>query len=153
MASVNTAMIIGRLGRTPELRYTQTGKPVCNFSVATDESYKGQDGNKVEKTQWHNIVVWGNQAEPCANYLDKGSLVYVEGGMETRKWQDKDGGDRYTTEIKARRVQFLDSKGTEKSGYDGQRNQGEQAHGMQAQNNSQGPAFPSESQNMDSVPF
>ncbi len=108
---LNRATIIGRLGRDPELKYTATGQPICNFSVATDESYTGQDGNKVERTEWHRIVVYGKPAEASGKHLAKGSLVYVEGSLTTRKWQDKQGEDRYTTEIKANRVQFLDKKG------------------------------------------
>lgn len=107
---LNRATIIGRLGRDPELKYTASGQPICNFSVATDESYAGQDGNKVERTEWHRIVVYGKPAEAAGTHLAKGSLVYVEGSLTTRKWQDKQGEDRYTMEIKANRVQFLDRK-------------------------------------------
>ena len=108
---LNKVMIIGRLGRDPELRYTQSGSPVASLNVATDESYTDRDGNKVERTEWHRVSVFQRQAENCANYLSKGSLVYVEGSLQTRKWQDQQGQDRYTTEIKAQRVQFLDRKG------------------------------------------
>lgn len=108
---LNKVMIIGRLGRDPELRYTQSGSPVATLNVATDESYTDRDGNKVERTEWHRVSVFQRQAENCANYLGKGSLVYVEGSLQTRKWQDQSGQDRYTTEIKAQRVQFLDRKG------------------------------------------
>ncbi len=108
---LNKVQIIGRLGANPELKYMQTGAPVCNLSVATDESYNDRDGNKVARTEWHRVVVYQRSAENCANYLAKGSLVYVEGSLQTRKWQDKQGIDRYTTEIKAQRVQFLDKKG------------------------------------------
>lgn len=108
---LNKVMIIGRLGRDPELRYTQSGSPIATLNVATDESYTDRDGNKVERTEWHRVSVFQRQAENCANYLGKGSLVYVEGSLQTRKWQDQNGQDRYTTEIKAQRVQFLDRKG------------------------------------------
>lgn len=108
---LNKVMIIGRLGRDPELRYTQSGSPVASLNVATDESYVDRDGNKVERTEWHRVSVFQRQAENCATYLSKGSLVYVEGSLQTRKWQDQQGQDRYTTEIKAQRVQFLDRKG------------------------------------------
>jgi len=110
MSSVNKVIIIGRLGRDPEIKYTATGQAVANLSVATDESYKDREGNKVEKSEWHRIVVWGKQAEFCGNYLAKGRLVYVEGKLETRKWTDKDGAEKYTTEIKADRVQGLDKR-------------------------------------------
>lgn len=108
---LNRVMIIGRLGKDVELRYTQSGSAIANFSVATDESYKDQNGNKVERTEWHKISCFGSQAENCAKYLGKGSLVHVEGSLQTRKWQDQNGQDRYTTEIKAQRVSFLDRKG------------------------------------------
>lgn len=110
MASVNRAIIIGRMGRDPEMRFTPSGQAVANFSIATDETYTGKDGQKVEKTEWHRIVVWGKQAEFCGNYLSKGRLVYIEGKIETRKWVDKDGVEKYTTEIKADRVQGLDRR-------------------------------------------
>lgn len=107
---LNKAMIIGRLGRDPELRHTQEGKPVCSMSAATDESYTDRNGQKVERAEWHRIVVYGKTAENCARYLGKGSLVYVEGALQTRKWQDADGQDRTTTEIRAYHVQFLDRR-------------------------------------------
>lgn len=110
MSSLNKAMVIGRLGKDPELKYTQSGTAVCTMSLATDESYKDKQGNRVDQTEWHRIVVWDKQAENCAQYLAKGRLVYVEGKLQTRKWQDQQGQDRYTTEIVAQRVQFLESK-------------------------------------------
>lgn len=112
---LNKVMIIGRLGKDPELRYTQGGVAFASFNVATDESYTDRDGNKQDKTEWHRIVVFQRQAENCANFLSKGSLVYIEGSLQTRKWQDQDGQDRFTTEIKAQRVQFLDRKGDRRS--------------------------------------
>lgn len=110
MASLNKVIIIGRLGQDPEMRYTPSGQPVANFSVATDESYKDKDGQKVEKTEWHRIVAWGKQAEFIGNYLSRGRLVYVEGKLETRRWTDKDGAEKYTTEIKVERVMGMDKK-------------------------------------------
>lgn len=163
--SLNKVMIIGRLGRDPELKYTQSGQPVCNLSVATDEGYV-KDGQRVEKTEWHRIVVWGKQAETVANYLAKGRLVYVEGKIETRKWQDKEGQDRYTTEIKADRVQFLDPKGGGggEDSPDAPRGQarrppagkpaGRKEPGdFPPEDDGLGPAFPSEAGGMDDVPF
>ena len=91
MASLNKVMIIGRLGRDPELRYTQSGMAVANFNVATDESYTDRDGNKVERTEWHKVTTFQRQAENCAKFLAKGSLVYIEGSLQTRKWQDQQG--------------------------------------------------------------
>ncbi|MBD5417328.1 MAG: single-stranded DNA-binding protein [Desulfovibrio sp.] len=111
MASLNMVQLIGRLGRDVELRYTQSGNPVANFNLATDESYTDRDGNRVQRTEWHRVVAYGKTAENCASYLHKGSLVYVEGSLQTRKWTDQNGAERYTTEIKAQRVQFLDRKG------------------------------------------
>lgn len=108
---LNKVQIIGRLGKDPELRYAQSGSPVATLNVATDESYKDRDGNKVERTEWHKVICFQRVAENCAAYLAKGSLIYVEGSLQTRKWQDLQGQDRYTTEIKADRVQFLDRKG------------------------------------------
>ena len=110
MASLNKVIIIGRTGKDPEIRYTQSGQAVATLSVATDESYKDQSGQRVEKTEWHKVVVWGKQADFVANYLGKGRLVYLEGKIETRKWQDQSGQDRYSTEIKAVTVQALDKK-------------------------------------------
>ena len=110
MASLNRVEIIGRLGKDPEVRYSQQGTAVCNMTIATDESFTDRDGKKVDKAEWHRIVCYQKQAENCGQYLSKGSLVYVEGSLTTRKWQDTNGVDRYTTEIKALRVQFLDSK-------------------------------------------
>lgn len=109
---LNKVMLIGRLGRDPEIRYASNGTPIANLRIATDESYTDRDGNKVDKTEWHTVVVFQRQAENCKTYLSKGSLVYVEGSLQTRKWQDQQGQDRYSTEVKASRVQFLDRKGS-----------------------------------------
>jgi single-strand DNA-binding protein len=105
---VNKVIIIGRLGKDPETRSTASGQSVCSFSVATNENYTDAGGKKVEKAEWHNVVVWGKQADFCSNYLSKGRLVMVEGKLQTRKWQDKEGRDRYTTEVVAQRVEGLD---------------------------------------------
>ncbi len=174
---LNRAMIIGRLGQDPELKYTQSGVPLCNLNIATSESYQDRDGNKVDRTEWHRVSVFQRAAENCATYLRKGSLVYVEGSINTRKWQDQQGQDRYTTEIRAQRVQFLDRRGGEdgasanygtqgsyqggqQGGYSGQSNQSNQG-GQNNQNRSRpqnqnedlGPAFPSEASGMDDIPF
>ena len=111
MAINNHCSFIGRLGRDPETRYTQAGDAVCNFSVAVDESYKGKDGQKVDKTEWVNCVAWRKLGEICGQYLTKGSLVAVSGKMQTRKWQDSSGQDRYTTEILLDEMRMLGSKG------------------------------------------
>jgi len=106
---VNKAILIGNLGRDPELRYTQSGTAVANFSIATTERTK-RDGEWQDQTEWHNIVVFGKTAENCSNYLNKGSSVFIEGRIQTRKWNDRDGNERSTTEIVANNVQFLGGK-------------------------------------------
>ncbi|MGH1345698.1 MAG: single-stranded DNA-binding protein [Nannocystales bacterium] len=112
MAGVNKAIIVGNLGRDPELRYTQGGSPVCQLSVATTRAYTNKTTNdRVEETEWHRIVVWGKQAEHCNNYLAKGRQVYVEGRIQTRNYEDKEGIKRYSTEIIADVVQFLGGRG------------------------------------------
>jgi len=111
MASLNKIMLIGYLGADPELRYTPSGSPVANFRVATSEQWTDRDGQKQEKTEWHRVVAWRKLAETCGEYLHKGSLVYVEGRLETRNWEDRDGIKRWTTEVRAWRVQMLDRKG------------------------------------------
>jgi single-strand DNA-binding protein len=109
MSSLNKAMILGKLGRDPEIKYLSTGTPICNFSVATTERWK-TDGKMQEATEWHKIVVWGKLAEICAEHLSKGRSVYVEGRIQTRQWEDKSGEKRYSTEIAAKEVLFLGGK-------------------------------------------
>ncbi len=110
MASVNRVILIGNLGRDPELRYTAGGQPVASFSVATNERWNDREGKTQERTEWHRIVVWGKQGENCANYLQKGRTVYIEGRLQTREWEDKEGHKRQTTEVVAQSVQFLDRR-------------------------------------------
>jgi single-strand DNA-binding protein len=105
--SVNKVILLGRLGQDPELKYTPGGAPVCNFSMATTESWTDKQGQKQEKTEWHRIVVWGKLAELCNQYLSKGRQAFVEGRLQTRSWDDKEGQKRYTTEIMANTVQFI----------------------------------------------
>ena len=107
---LNKVQIIGRLGRDVELRQTPSGQSVASFTVATDESYTSRDGQKVEQTEWHRVSVFGKQAELCGKFIGRGSLVYVEGRIRSRKWTDKEGIERTATEINADRVQFLDRK-------------------------------------------
>ena len=107
MASVNKVILVGNLGKDPELRQTQSGTSVGNFSMATSEKYNDRDGNKVENTQWHNIVVWNKLADICAQYLTKGKQVYIEGKLQTRSWDDRDGNKRYTTEVVASNLVML----------------------------------------------
>ncbi|RAL22462.1 single-stranded DNA-binding protein [Lujinxingia litoralis] len=107
--SLNKAMIIGNLGSDPEVRYTQSGAAVTNFNVATNESWVDKSGQRQERTEWHRVVVFGKQAENCGKYLSKGRQVFVEGRLQTRDWEDRDGNKRSTTEIVAMTVQFLSS--------------------------------------------
>jgi single-strand DNA-binding protein len=110
MASVNKVILVGNLGRDPETRYTTGGDAVTNIRVATTDTWKDKNGDKQEKTEWHTVVFFGRQAEIAGEYLKKGRQVYVEGRLQTRKWQDKEGQDRYTTEIVADRMQMLGSR-------------------------------------------
>src|SRR5881398_2153303 len=105
--SVNKALLIGNLGKDPEVRFTASGRAVARFPVATSEVWNDAEGQRQERTEWHNVVVWGKQAETCGQYLAKGRQVYVEGSIRTRQYDDKDGNRRYITEIIAQRVQFL----------------------------------------------
>ena len=115
---VNKVMLLGNLGKDPEVRYTNQQMAICSFSIATGERRKDQSGQWVDHTEWHNIVTFGKTAENCSQYLKKGSQAFIEGSIRTRKWQDKEGKDRYTTEIIAQTVQFVGSKsGGKSSGY------------------------------------
>ena len=107
MASVNKVILIGNLGRDPEMRYTKGGQPVANFTLATNEAFTTRDGQREERTEWHRIVVWGKTAELCVEHLAKGRSVYLEGRIQTREWEDKEGQKRRTTEVVAQTVQFL----------------------------------------------
>lgn len=106
-AGVNKVILIGNLGRDPELRYTQSGQPVANFSLATSEQFTKKDGTRDERTEWHRIVAWARTAELCAQYLSKGRTVYVEGRLQTREWENREGQKQRTTEVVAQTVQFL----------------------------------------------
>jgi single-strand DNA-binding protein len=110
MASVNKVILVGNLGRDPETRYTTGGEAVTNVSIATTDSWKDKAGEKQERTEWHRVAFFGKLAEIAGEYLKKGSQVYVEGRLQTRKWQDKEGQDRYTTEIRADTMQMLGSR-------------------------------------------
>lgn len=107
----NLVILIGNLGDDPAVRYTQSGAPVASFRVATTERWKGQDGQMQEQVEWHSIVAWKRLAEICGEYLHKGSKVYIEGKLQTRSWEDNNGVKKYTTEIVAREMQMLDSRG------------------------------------------
>src|SRR5881394_2859211 len=109
MGSVNKVILIGNLGADPELKYTPTNRPVCNLSLATNEVFKDKSGQRQERTEWHRVTVWGESAENCSKYLAKGRTVYIEGRLQTRSWDDKEGKKRYSTEVVADRVVFLGS--------------------------------------------
>lgn len=110
MSGVNKVILVGRLGTDPELRSTPSGAQVCALSIATSETWV-KDGKREEKTEWHRVVLWGRQAELAQKYLKKGRMVYIEGKLQTRSWQDQQGQKRYTTEIVANNLQFIDSTG------------------------------------------
>jgi len=126
MASVNKVILVGNLGRDPEVRYMPNGEAVCNFSIATTDNWKDKSGAKQERTEWHNIVMYRKLAEIAGEYLKKGRPVYVEGRLQTRKWQTKEGQDRYTTEIIADQMQMLGGRdgGGSNASYDGGMDQG-----------------------------
>lgn len=137
MASVNKVILVGNLGRDPEVRYMPNGEAVCNFSIATTDSWKDKAGAKQERTEWHNIVMYRKLAEIAGEYLKKGRPVYVEGRLQTRKWQTKEGQDRYTTEIIADQMQMLGGRdGGSNASYDGM----DQSSGMDDSSYSQAPA-------------
>lgn len=117
MLGVNKAIIVGTLGKDPEVRKTPNGNSVASFSVATNEKFNDKQGQKQEKTEWHNIVVWGKVADLCGQYLSKGKSVYLEGKITTRSWDDNQGQKKYMTEIVASTVQFLSSGGQQQQGY------------------------------------
>jgi single-strand DNA-binding protein len=111
MASMNKVLILGNLGSDPELKVTPGGQPVANFNVATNDVWNDKQGNRQERTEWHRIVVWGRQAEHCHQYLKKGRTVFIEGRIQSRQWEDKQGQKRTTTEIVANNVQFIGGQG------------------------------------------
>jgi single-strand DNA-binding protein len=114
--SLNRVLLIGNLGKDPEVRFTPGGKAVARFPVATSEVWSDQEGQRQERTEWHNIVVWGKQAETCGQYLSKGRQVFLEGSIRSRQYDDKDGNKRYITEVIAQRVQFLGSRSGDGAG-------------------------------------
>jgi single-strand DNA-binding protein len=110
--SVNKAILVGRLGRDPETRYTSAGQAVCNFTLATDETYKDRNGERQKRTEWHRIVVWGKQAEIAGQYLTKGKQIYLEGRLQTRSWDDRQSGEKkYRTEVVCDNFQMLSQRG------------------------------------------
>ena len=120
--TVNKVILIGNLGQKPEVRSSGSGLSIARLRIATSDRRKGADGQWADATEWHSVVVFGNQAENCAKFLDKGRQVYVEGRLQTRKWQDKDGNDRRTTEVVASDVRFLSNRGDNASSSSGSSN-------------------------------
>ena len=149
---MNKVFLMGNLGKDPELKYTSGGAAVCRFPIATTEKWKDKNsGSMQEKTEWHNVVVWNAQAENCNKYLQKGRPVMIEGKIQTRSWDDKDGNKRYTTEITATTVQFLGG-GRSEGGY--QQNQNaSQASSQQATAATQSFASPPAFDEDDDIPF
>ena len=130
MASVNKVILIGNLGKDPELKFLPSGQPVANFQIATSEKWKDKStGETKEQTEWHNIIMFGKLAEIAGQYLKKGSSVFVEGRLQTRKWQDKNGQDRYTTEIIANEMKMLGGRGDQSSGSASDSQSKESKHG------------------------
>jgi len=121
---LNKVMLIGNLGADPETRFTQDGTCVCNLRVATTEKFKNRNGERQERTEWHRVVMWGKLGEIANQYLSKGSRVYIEGKIETRKWQNRDGNDQYTTEIRANEMKMLGGGTGAGGGASGNQNQG-----------------------------
>ncbi len=136
---VNKVILIGNLGQDPELRYTGSGTAVCNMRLATTNTYTNRDGEEVQDTEWHNVVAWGRLGEVCNEYLSKGSQVYFEGSLQTRSWEDRDGNTRYTTEVKARDMTFLDSN-RQGGGMDGDFNQAQESDNFDQRPPQQQPA-------------
>ena len=147
MSGVNKAIVVGRLGRDPEVRYTPDGTAVANFSVATSEEWKDKNtGEKRERTEWHRIVAFRRLGEICGEYLSKGRQVYIEGRIQTRDWEDKDGNKRYTTEIVADKMQMLGSRDDFSS------SRGDAAHGgARPQDSAPGPGY--SDMGDDDIPF
>ena len=147
---VNKVILIGNLGRDPEVRSTPSGQPVATFTLATSRRWKDKNGQRQEQTEWHQIVVWGKQGENCGKYLKKGRPVFVEGRLQTRSWEDQSGNKRYTTEVVAQAVQFLGGR-SEGSGDDA----GWESRGSQSNFSDESPdvTVPSSSTSDDDLPF
>lgn len=143
---LNRVELIGRLGRDPQLTYATSGQPICNFSVATDESYKDKEGERVERAEWHRVVIFGRNAENAATLLKKGGLVFVEGKLQTRKWEDKEGNTRYTTEVVGFRFISLSK--------DSNREESQHSAGDNtSQSSSAGSDSPTDTDGLDDLPF
>jgi single-strand DNA-binding protein len=149
--SVNKVILVGRLGKDPEIRSTPSGTSVAKFTIATDERFTDKSGDKQERTEWHNIVAWSKLAEICGQYLRKGKLVYIEGSLRTDSWDDKETGvKKYRTEIVANTMQMLDRKGDEEGGGSGYSGGGSSYGSKKSSSNS---APPTEMDDDEEVPF
>jgi single-strand DNA-binding protein len=156
MGSVNKVILVGNLGADPELKYTTSNRAVANLSVATNEVFKDKAGQRQERTEWHRVTVWGEQAETCQKYLRKGRMVYVEGRLQTRSWEDKQGQKRYSTDVVADRVVFLGSGGgggAEEGGGGGRRRWGEDASAPPPAEPPEGPPSGGGGPGDDDIPF
>jgi single-strand DNA-binding protein len=151
MASVNKVILVGNLGRDPELRYTQSGQAVATFSIATTDRWRDKEGANQERTEWHRIVVWGKSAENCAQYLQKGRSAYIEGRLQSNDWEDKEGNKRTTTEVIAQSVQFLGGRGGGAGGGDREGAGGASSGG--ASSGGDEPSAPTDAPPGDDVPF
>ncbi|MBE9503219.1 MAG: single-stranded DNA-binding protein [Proteobacteria bacterium] len=149
MAGVNKVILVGNLGRDPEVRYTKNGQAVASFSLATTERWTGKDGNKEDKTEWHRIVAWGKLGEICGEYLVKGKQVYIEGRLQTRDWDDKDGNKKSTTEIVANNMVMLSQAGGSQQSYGGN----QQASSGGGQTGSSGGSNDADDFEDDDIPF
>ena len=145
--SVNKVILIGRLGKDPEMRFTPNGKAVTNFTMATSEFWSDQGGERQERTEWHRIVTWGKLAENCAKLLAKGKQVYIEGRLQTRQWDDRDGNKRYTTEVVANTMQLLTPADNARGYSDNNNTQTDNGYGPGGNENTSDP------QEFDDIPF
>src|SRR5512135_398600 len=152
--SVNKVILVGRLGKDPETRYMTNGEAVTNVSLATSENYKDKSGEKQERTEWHNLVFYRRLAEIAGEYLKKGAQIYVEGRIQTRKWQDKEGKDRYTTEIVVNEMQMLGGKSGGAGSFEAVENQSAPARSAPAAKSAAAPAAKGNFDNFDDdIPF
>src|SRR5689334_6739259 len=149
---VNKVILVGNLGADPEVRFTPSGQAVANFRIATSESWTDKSGNKQERTEWHRIVVWGKMGELCGEYLAKGRKCYVEGRIQTREWNDKEGKKNYTTEIVAQNVQFLGGREGMGTG-PGKPKNGEEDYGMPPPGADDGMSAPAPQAAEEDIPF
>ena len=153
MGSVNKVILVGNLGRDAELRYTPGGAAVATLNMATTEVWNDKQGQRQEKTEWHRVVLWGKSAESLAEYLTKGKQIYVEGRLQTRQWDDKDGNKRYTTEIRGDRIVLLGGGGRGAGGGGGYGGAARSSGGMDDMGGGHGPEAPSEPLTDDDIPF